>query len=81
MRARDNQLTRKQQKRMVEITAVIAFTLLITVLAAINFQNEIEDLKKENELLIQENSSLNNEIIKKDAEIETLKWELEEEKK
>jgi hypothetical protein len=81
MRARDNQLTRKQQKRMVEITAVIAFTLLITVLAAINFQNEIEDLKKENELLIQENSSLNNEIIKKDAEIETLKWNLEQAKK
>jgi hypothetical protein len=81
MRARENQLTRNQQKRLVEITAVIAFTLLITVLAAINFQNEIEDLKKENELLTQENLSLSNEIIKKDAEIETLKWNLEEEKK
>jgi hypothetical protein len=45
MKARENQLTRRQQKRLVEITALVAATLLITVLAAINFQNEIEELK------------------------------------
>ena len=67
MKAREHQLTRTQQKRLGEITALVAATLLITVLAAINFQNEIEELKKENEILTQENANLNNEMIKKSA--------------
>jgi hypothetical protein len=81
MRARDNQLTRRQQKRLVEITAMVSIFLLIISLSHINLIGENNELQTQYDLIMQENTQLKQENEIKTSEVASLEWQLEQEKK
>ena len=81
MRARDNQLTRKQQRRLLEITAMVSLFLLIISLSHINLISENRELEAKYNAMEQENTSMKTEIEKNQSEITGLEWQLEQTKK
>ena len=73
-----NKLTRKQQRILVEMVALLAVFLLIITLSHINIISENNKLEAENNALKQENTSMKQEIDIKQSEITSLEWKLEE---
>jgi cell division protein FtsB len=80
MRPRDNQLTRKQQRRILEITAIVSLLLLIISLSHINLVSENNDLQTQYDLIMEENTQLKQENEIKTSEVAGLEWQLEQEK-
>ena len=80
MRPRTNGLTRRNQKRLLEITTIVSLLLLIVSLSHINLISENEELQTQYDLILQENGQLKQENEIKTSEVVSLEWQLEQEK-
>jgi hypothetical protein len=81
MRARDNQLTRKQQRILVEVVVFVSLFLLMITLSHINLISENNELQTQYDLIMQENTQLKQENEIKASEVASLEWQLEQAKK
>ena len=80
MRPRTNGLTRRNQKRLLEITTIVSLLLLIVSLSHINLISENEELQTQYDAILQENGQLKQENEIKTSEVVSLEWQLEQEK-
>ena len=77
----DNQLTRKQQRILVEAVVFVSLFLLMITLSHINLISENNELQTQYDLIMQENTQLKQENQIKTSEVASLEWQLEQEKK
>ena len=80
MRPRTNGMTKRNQIRLLEITAIVSLFLLIVLLSHINLISENRELEAKYNAMEQDNTSMKTEIEKNESEIAGLEWQLEQEK-
>ena len=80
MKVRNNGMSKRNQIRLLEITALVSLFLLIVLLSHINLVSENRELEAKYNAMEQENTSMKTEIEKNQSEIAGLEWQLEQEK-
>jgi cell division protein FtsB len=73
-------MSKRNQIRLLEITAIVSLFLLIVLLSHINLISENRELQTQYDAIMQENGQLKQENEIKTSEVVSLEWQLEQEK-